>query len=741
MLVLYLLLTVGVGLAVFASLVVTQHKTVVDGKTWADLSREREEVVITDPARRGNIYSSDGKVLATMEVKCYLYLDLFNDTVRDRNGQVERDRNGRVKETGPIVDSNFTRYLDTVCDLLAEGMPRYSAAHFRQLLTAERAKTRRNRCLRVVRELIPYSTWMAIRGVPGWDAGVVKMADDKRVDRNMRAHIYGNLAQNVIGFPNATRKNPFTGLEGYYDSVLRGQDGVFKGHRLTRGIYLPEQPHDGDTYVRTDLDNFDTVMLQRKEDGRSIVATIDTRYQDIAESSLRRTLHRYGGSSGTAILMEMETGYVLACANLSIDTARHEYLEMRDANIAVSHIYEPGSTFKTVILNAMMEDPKQRIDTAMRLAFGRKDFGGKDGVITDDHTIAGRDSLSLKEVIEQSSNVGMSDLGWRLYRNRRDTLRTLVEQIFPFGPIHPDLAAPEYRTHTNDLNQSKRDFLNFCYGYSTQVTPLQLITYYNALGAGGRMVKPLFCRAIIDGDRHTEVSPVVLNPQMCSKRSARLLLEMLEGVVEHGTGTNIRNTTYGIAGKTGTAVHSYANRTRYNSSFAGFFPSEHPKYTCLVMIEDIPAYGRQAAEVFKNISDCVVAIDKDLSKGGVKSLWPRLEEDSAMAQQRPVLTRGNQQEIMTLYRALRLPYPAADSSAEWVAYRRATDSTAARYAAYTPTEGRVPNCNGMTAKDAIALLHSQGYKVKINGYGKVSAQNPKAGANARKGATVVITLK
>ena len=314
--------------------------------------------------------------------------------------------------------------------------------------------------------------------------------------------------------------------------------------------------------------------------------------------------------------------------------------------------------------------------------------------------------------------------------------------MFPYGKINPDVNAPEYKTYVNDLHRSNRDFLNFCYGYSTRVSALQLITFYNGLGAGGRMVKPLFCKAIVDKEgKSTEIKPVVLNANMCDKRSADLMYDMLEGVVENGTGNNIKNTTYGIAGKTGTAVHSYSNMRRYNASFAGFFPSENPRYTCLVMLENIPVYGRQAAVVFKTISDCVVAVDKELSNGGVKSVWPRLEDDSVMAQQRPTLTKGKERDIKELYRKLRLPYEETDSATTWVCYMPATDSTKGHYVPYKPASGRVPNCYGMTAKDAIALLHEQGYKVKVNGYGKVRSQNPQANQAAKKGTTVVLEMR
>lgn len=735
--VLYWVLTLGVGAAIVASLV---SIIFVHGEEWRERGEKREAGLRTDPARRGNIYSSDGKILATTVTECDLYLDLHNSAVVDNNGLVKQDKLGRTIESGPIVDSCFERQLDTVCLLLHEAFPQKSASYYRERIAVERSKSKPRRCFLVERG-VPYSVWLQICRLPGWSHGVVRQVDGQSVVHQVRAHIYGNMAGNTIGFRNKKESGSYTGLEGYYDSILRGQDGQFNCLRLTKGIWLPDEPRQPKAVAqRTDEDRVDTVVLKRKVDGMSIVSTIDTRYQDIAENSLRKALNQYGGTAGCALLMEMQTGYVLACVNLAVDTTVHDYMEVRDRNVAVSDIYEPGSTFKTVILTAMLNDPDNKIDTAMRLPAKYKNFGGKDGEIKDDH--GNWDSLSLKGVIEQSSNVGMSDLGWRLYNSRRDTLRHLVERMFPYEKLNPDVKAPEYKVSITDLHRSNRDFLNFCYGYSTRVSALRLLTFYNALGADGRMVKPQFCRAIVDNDgNEREIKPVVLNPRICSPQSARLMREMLEGVVENGTGNNIKNTTYGIAGKTGTAVHDYTNMKRYNASFAGFFPSESPRYTCLVVLENIPFYGRQAALVFKSISDCVVAVDKRLSDGAVKSVWPRLEEDSAMAQQRPTLQRGKQTEILSLYKQLNLPYRSVDSSATWVYYSEASDSSTACYHPYVPTGGRIPNCYGMTAKDAIELLHSEGYNVRVNGYGKVRSQNPKGNQAAKKGTIVELTLR
>lgn len=740
---LYILLVVGVGAAIVGGMIKIQW---VHGNEWRARGAKREHDIRIDPARRGNIYSSDGKILATTVTECDLYLDLFNERVYDKDSVPQFDSKHRPLETGPIVDSNFKRYLDTVCLMLADAMPQHSAQYYHDRITTGRTASRSRRCYLVDRH-VPYSVWLEITRLPGWKRGVVRQVDGESVIHQERAHIYGNMARNTIGFPNDRRLQTYTGLEGYYDSILRGQDGRLQCTRLTKGIWLPdgqrgkiEVPH------RTDEDVVDTVVLQSKVDGSSIVSTIDTRYQDIAESALRRSLRRYGGSAGTAILMEMQTGYVVACANLSIDTQAHDYREVRDRNVAVSDIYEPGSTFKTVILTAMLNDPTLHIDTSMMLRAGVKNFGGKYGEIHDDHQIRDRegrlrDSLNVREVIEQSSNVGMCELGWKYYVDRRDTLRMLVEQMFPYQKLNPDVKAREYNSRINNLHASNRDFLNFCYGYSTRVTALQLITFYNGLAAEGRMVKPLFCKGVMHGDQLVETRPVVLNPRMCSRESARIMHTMLEGVVERGTGNNIRNNTYGIAGKTGTAVHSYATHSLYNASFAGFFPSENPRYTCLVVMENVPSYGRQAAEVFKTISDCVVAIDERLSDGAIRTVWPRLEEDSARALQRPVAERADQSALRRLYKTLRQPLPPTDTASRWVVYRAATDSTAANYKAYTPTEGQVPDCHGMTARDAVALLNSTGLGAEVRGYGRVASQEPAAGSRTKTGRKIILHLK
>ncbi len=756
MLLLYLLLALGVGTAIVVGIVKIQF---VQGDLWRAMAEGREKGLRTDPARRGDIYSSDGKILATTVTECDLYLDLL-DTVVYENGAPKVDKKGNVVTSGPIVDSSFTKYIDTVCQLLHKAFPNHSASYYYKSIMDERSKNDRiaqdkdgrpkkqkaRRCFLVQRS-VPYSVWLEISRLKGWRSGVVKQVDKQSVVRQVRAHIYGDLASNTIGFRNDRKAGTYSGLEGYYDSILRGCDGLLSCRRLTKGIWLPDEATAGkEVPQRTDVDKVDTLVLQKKVDGQSIVSTIDTRYQDIAESSLRKALRQYGGRAGCAILMEMETGYVLACANLAVDTSQHDYREVRDRNVAVSDVIEPGSTFKTVALMAMLTDPELQIDTAASYSAWHKDFGGKGGAVQDDHAVrdsagAIRQTLNVREIIEQSSNVGMADMGMVHYGDRRDRLRSRMLEIFPYEKLNPDVVAPQARTYIHEDMRPNSNFTRLCFGYSTRVSPLQIVTFYNALAAGGRMVKPQFCRGYMHGDRLVENKPVVLNPSICSRQQAQMMRTMLEKVVEHGTGNNIKNNTYGIAGKTGTAYHSYANVRRYNASFAGFFPSENPRYTCYVLLEDVPSFGRQAALVFKAISDCVVAVDKSLSDGGVKSVWPKLQEDSTKAQQRPVVEKGEQKGLARAYKMLKLSYQSADADSRWVYYQAANDSLPASYVPYAPAEGRVPNCYGMTAKDAVGLLESQGYRVKVRGYGRVNSQLPKGGTTAKARSTVVLNMK
>lgn len=718
MLVLYLLTVVLAGGGMLLCTINTQ---VVNGEMWREKAKAREVITRTEEARRGTILSSDGKVLATTVPVCDLCLDLGRWPKRNSKGEEVKDKNGNVVMESCISDEQeWKKSVTKACRILHEQFPAKSYEYYYNRIMREYASAKPSRCLYVERR-VPYSKWDAIRKLPGWGRCVVEKTADGDVKSFVRAHIYGNMGENVIGlhYKTPTREG-YTGLEGYYDSVLRGQDGQYICRRLTRGTWIPVEngsvPDEDSTLVRT------------RVDGQNIVATIDTRYQDIAESALRSSMNQYGGQSGCAILMEVETGYVLACSSLTRDTTGR-LSENLWSNVACSDSYEPGSTFKTVAMVAMFNDKKVDIDTSKRVQCGgRKRYSTTSGEINAGHGYT-TDTSNLAGVLALSSNVGMCELAWEYYRNRRDDLKKGIESIFPFGKMHPDLDVLEPNTKVVKLN-SDRDFLNLSYGYSATVTPLQLITFYNALAGGGRMVKPLFCREIQNGRRSRPVKPVVLNEHLCSEEVAKQMREMLVGVVRHGTGNNVYNAVYGIGGKTGT-TEGISDKSIKNSSFVGFFPAENPRYTCLVLVERTSIAGRHAAApVFKKIADCVVAFDQELGSVDL--------QDSGRVM-RPVLPKGRRSQLQAVHNLLGLPFAQPDSArfTDWTVY----DESRGLYADYDVPMGQVPDCKGMTVRDAMALLRAAGLKVRFTGQGKVVSQTPKARTPVRKNTTITLQLK
>lgn len=718
MLVLYLLLILVAGGAMLWATIKTQ---VVDGEMWRQKALEREEMIRVETARRGTIFSSDGMVLATSVPVRDLCLDLGRWKKKDSKGAVVMKDGKPVMESCITNDSAFMANLDTVCDILHAQFPNKSWQYYHDRIEKEYLKKSPSRCLYVERK-VPYSQWAAIRSLKGWTNCVVTKTAEGSVESYVRAHIYGNMCENIIGLHyKTTQKEGYTGLEGYYDSVLRGQDGLYHCRRLTRGIWLPV---DEEGFVADE----DSTLLNRRVDGKSIIATIDTRYQDIAESALRSSMNKYGGQRGCAILMEVSTGYVLACSSLTRDTSGR-LSENLWSNVACSDQYEPGSTFKTVVMTAMLNDKKIALDTSKRVrAGGEKVYSSTSGKISDEHGDS-HDTANLAGVLARSSNIGMCELAWEYYRNRRDDLKNGVESIFRFGVMSPDVDVIERATKVNSLKPD-RDFLNFSYGYSAMVTPLQLVTFYNALANGGRMVKPIFCREILDSGRRRSVKPIVLNDHICSEETAKQMREMLKGVVERGTGDLIKNTEYGIAGKTGTTV-SLKDKGVKNSSFVGFFPADNPRYTCLVLVEQTSIAGRYAAApVFKKIADCVMALDREL--GSIQ-----LQDMDRVV--RPVVVKGRREQVEAAHKLLGMPFSINDTTraTEWTIFENDQEG----YKYYKVPTGVVPDCKGMTIRDAMWLLREAGLKVRFSGQGKVVSQTPKARSLVTKGSTVTLELK
>lgn len=721
MILLYLILVGVFGIAILWSTIKVMW---VDGNMWRAKAESRTMNYIDQPAQRGNIYSSDGKILATTVPECDLYLDFSIRPKLGKRNQVLYDKNGDTIFFTPIVDSNYTKYLDSVCIILHEAFPDSSIAAFRNKIAKERVKPKRGGCIRIAKH-VPYSDWDRICKFPGWSKGVVRYVDGKSVIHNKRFHTYGNMGECVIGFPTLSG-NGFTGLEGYYDSILRGRDGLILCRRLTRGSWIPVSRGTYIPVSESDKVVTDSIPGHPVVDGLDIVSTIDTRLQDIAHYSLEKALRRMNGSAGCAILIEVETGNVLVCSSLVHDTL-DRYIESPNRNVALSDLYEPGSIFKPVLLTAMYNDSNFTLDTAMLLPVGSKQFSAKSKEVLD-HGLP-NDKYPLWKAVAVSSNVAFCELGWRYYNNRRNELLDQVRNIFPYEKMNMDIRGPENNCRVNKLTYDN-DFLRFCYGYTNSVSPLRMATFYNALANKGKMVKPRFCRAIIKDGKEEPLPIIDLKGQICSPEVAETLRDMLVGVVEGGTGDNIKNNTYSIAGKTGTAETSPGAPTS-NATFVGFFPADKPKYTCLVLLRDIYRFGRDAAPVFLDIADCVVSLDKELDcRPTIKrlaELTAGRKKHATSAYQLPIVEKAPQADVRRVHKLLGINQNNITRNAAWCIFRQPEDSLSqpAAYVDYTPPTEQIPNCYGMTVKDALLLCRSLGIDVTFEGFGKVYAQEPR----------------
>ena len=739
---LFIILVGGFGIAILWSSI---KVTWIDGDTWRSRAEKLTHNTIPQKANRGNIYSSDGKILATTVPECDLYLDFSRRILKDNKGNPvlgDEKPNGRrdTLRFTPIHDTNYTKYVDSVCEILHQVFPDTSAATFRKIIDGYRNAEKPRGCVCIKRHL-PYSDWDRICKYPGWRRGVVKYVDGKSVIHNRRFHTYGNMGESVVGMSASYLDEKWGGLEGHYDSILRGRDGRVLCRRLTWGSWIPVGRGTNIAVSESDSVRTDSIPGHPVINGKHIVSTIDSRLQDIAHYSLQRTLRRFGSSAGCAILIEAETGNVLVCSSLILDTTGL-YLESPYRNVAVTDLYEPGSIFKPVILTAMYNDPSFTLDTSMMLPVGTKTFS-RNSKMVEDHGIP-NGQYPLWKAVAVSSNVAFCELAWRYYQGRRDSLFAQVSRIFPFEKLNLDMKMNEYKSKTHPLTYDN-DFLRFCYGYTISVSPMRMATFYNAIANKGRMVKPRFCKGMIDNGEFVEFPVEVIKEQICSKQTAETLRDLLIGVVEGGTGDNIKNDTYAIAGKTGTAVTS-PNAPTSNATFVGFFPADKPKYTCLVMMRDIRSFGRQAAPVFQDIADCVVALDKELD------CRPTIKHIAEKRQQRkdsksnsytlPTVSKAPQAELRLVHKKLGLDYSNVTMQSTWATFREPVDSLNLR-AAYIPyqiPQKQVPNCYGMTIKDAILLCRSMGLDVSFEGSGKVVSQEPKARTPITNGTKVHLKL-
>ena len=694
-----ILVMVLVGLAIVVKAGVIMF---AERQYWHDVADRfvKEEVPLIP--NRGNIISSDGQLMASSLPEYKIYMDF--------------------KAGGEVKDSLLMLYMDSICDGLHQIFPDKSKAEFKSHILKGRKKGSRNYLLYPKR--ISYIQFKEAKRLPVFNLSKYRGGFHEQAF-NRRKKPFGSLAMRTLGdmYSDVTlgAKN---GLELQYDSVLKGKEGV--SHRqkvMNKYLNITDIP---------------------PVDGCDIITTIDVGMQDIAEKALVDQLIEINGNVGVAIIMEVKTGEVKAIVNM---TKGNDGIFREVKNNAVSDMMEPGSTFKTASIMVALEDgyitPDQLVDTknGVYMMHGRP---------MKDHnwTRGGYGVIDITKVLMVSSNIGVSRVIDENYQNQPEKF---VEGLYKLGlatPLNLDIPGaahkPNIRKPTKE-NWYKTALPWMSIGYETQVPPMNTLTFYNAIANNGVMVKPKFVKSIVkDGQVIEEIPTEVLNPAIASPKTIEQIQTILEKVVSEGLGKPAGSKQFHVSGKTGTAQVSkgsggYKNGTmQYLVSFCGYFPSEAPKYSCIVAIQKsgLPASGGlMAGSVFSEIAERVYA----------KHLAQDLKEaKDSTAILTPDVKHGNMASAQYILDAIDIETVTTErydkNKPSWgnVTHNPNQNIT---FASNEVSDKKVPRVIGMGAKDAVYLLESLGLRVYLSGMGKVKSQSIPPGNTLQKGKTIQLKLQ
>ncbi|WP_066833536.1 penicillin-binding protein [Rufibacter ruber] len=661
-----------------------------DGDRWREIANEKRFHYQPIYATRGNIYSDDDRIMAT---SLPFYRVAFDPSI-------------------PKEDV-FNKGIDSLGMMLSRFYGDHSEAYYvRKIKNARREK---RKYVRLNGRMINYQDKKMMAQWPIFRAGKNKGGVIfEKIDRRFLP--FGSLARRTIGFINEDKKG--AGLEFSFNRHLAGKDGEALYERMAGG----NKPINDGTEVKP-MPGFD------------IQTTIDINLQDVAESALRRVLTENDAHHGCVILMEVSTGEIKAIANLG----KHgPGLYLEDYNYAVGNQgrTEPGSTFKLASMMALLEETDLKLTDTIDTGNGSKRIAG--AVKTDTH---GYGKITLQQVFEKSSNVGVSDL---IQTHFGENPQKYVDYLHKFG-LHQPLgfqmngeAIPVIKS-PKDRSWSRPSLSTMAIGYELKISPLQTLAFYNAVANNGVKVQPIIVKSIKRADQELEkFEAKVLNPKICSDETLAELRAMMEGVVENGTGKNVRSKDYKVAGKTGTA-RKFMNgqyTRKYSTSFVGYFPADRPKYSCIVIIDNPQKYaqygGDVAAPVFRELADKAYAQDLAIHT-------PMARRKPGVMPKLPSLHAGSQEEITLLCNKLGISAHPLNPEEDWIRVDTQKHSVALKP---VPVKmGQVPDVTDMTLRDAIYLLENNGLKVRVAGLGRVESQSIPPGAPLQKGAVITITLK
>jgi cell division protein FtsI (penicillin-binding protein 3) len=668
------------------------HLQLFEKDEWAqeENSTVRHKVI---EANRGNIYSSDGRLLAVSVPFYEIRMDFRSESF-----------------TREIFDAGVDELSKSLSNLFQD---RHWSTYKRDLVRAHEDGKR----YFLVKRNVTYSQLQQVKKFPIFKLGRYQ-GGVQYVQINSRRRPYGKLAARTVGYTMTEDYKSVVGLEGAYDNELKGVEG----YRLERKIR-------GDDWMPIN----DANEIE-PEDGKDIVTTIDVDLQDVAESELENQLDKHGADHGTVVLMEVQTGKVRAIANLSRDEDGN-YIE--DYNYAIGESTEPGSTFKLATMIALLEDGHVHPGDIVDIGNGETSYYDIK-VVDSQHGSLGK--ITVQRAFEVSSNVGITKLAYESYKKKPEQF---VNRLYEMGlnqklgieikgEGEPDIKYPDSESW------SGISLPWMSYGYEVRMTPLQILTLYNAVANNGKKVKPIFIEEIrFHGKVIKKGESEVLNNHICSRETLDHIKKMLEGVVDSGTASNLANSHYKIAGKTGTAqlsLNKEGYSKLYQASFVGYFPADEPKYSCIVVV-NAPSkqiyYGNVVAgPIFRAITDRIYVRDFELHKD------QRLLTEQSL--QSPYSKSGSGKDLASAFDYLKLPLQQQGDESLWVSTKSTPDGVIS--SSRVVSSQLVPNVVDMGLKDAVYLLESRGLKVHADGRGTVRGQSQVAGSIIRKGTVVKLNM-
>ena len=661
----------------------------IEGPKWREKAKNITYQYKPVKATRGNIYSDNGSLLST---SLPFYKVAFDATVVDKE--------------------LFLKEVDSLAYHLSVFFKDKSKSEYKNLLTDARAKRKRYVILsnkqinfRGKKEL---SNWPIFR--EGRYLGGVIF---ERVDRRFLPFV--ELGSRTVGFINENNRG--AGLEFSFNQILAGTNGEAMYQKFSGGSWKP-------VYDGTEI---------KSTDGKNIKTTIDVNLQDVAESALQRALRVHEADYGLVVVMEVQTGKIKAISNLT--KSGGDYHETY--NYVVGSLVEPGSTIKLATMLTLLEE--NNIDLNDSIDTGNGVYTIYNNKVKDDHE-GGWGKMTIRQAFEKSSNVAMVKLVEKYFSLDPVKFLTYFDKLNLTEPLNfqisgegkPNVPRP------SDSGWSGITLPWMAHGYGLEITPLHILTLFNAVANNGQMIRPIIVQSVLEADKEEKTYETkVLNPKICSDETLMKLKTMLEGVVNNGTASNIKGTHYKIAGKTGTTqiLEKGVYTSKYITSFAGYFPADNPAYTALVLIRN-PKGWRQygsnvAAPVFKEIADNIYARDIKMHTS------INVNEIKWQEGVFPVIRAGKLEELQQICNELGVSNHVIDNN-EWV--RTKINGNAVEWIKIQQKKNTMPDVSGMTFRDALYILENEGLKIEHRGLGRVEEQSIPPGRKIEKGNLVVLTL-